>query len=106
MNWEYMHLTDGTSALDAIQVRLTALGSLGWEVCGFASADRTLGVNAYTAILKREAASYTAPDELAAGWKLDPSGRADHRFWDGLRWAEHTMKAGVQCTDWPNVRTR
>ena len=104
MNFEYMYLTEVTTALEAMQLRLTALGSLGWEVCGFAAADRTIGLDAYTAILKREVACYVSPDDLDSGWKHDPSGRADQRFWDGLRWTEHTTKGGAQGTDWPNVR--
>ena len=103
-SWEYMYLTESTMSLDAMQMRLTALGSLGWEVCGFAASDRTLGLNAYTAIMKREVASYPQPDDGASGWKKDPSGRAGQRFWDGFRWTEHVTTAGVQATDFPNVR--
>lgn len=74
-----MHLTESTVSLDAMPMRLTALGSLGWEVCGFAAADRTIGLNAYTAILKREVASYPRPEDAASGWRKDPSGRAAQR---------------------------
>ncbi len=46
-SWEYMHVTGSTieSSVDEMQLTLTALGSLGWEMCGFAAADRTLGLN-------------------------------------------------------------
>ena len=99
-----MHLTETTLTLDNMQLRLSALGSLGWEVCGFASVDPTIGVNAYTAILKRQVASLSPPDDVTAGWRHDPSGRGVQRFWDGFRWTEHIISDGVQSTDFPNVR--
>jgi hypothetical protein len=35
----------------------------------------------------------------AAEWLPDPSGRHDHRYWDGARWTEHIADAGVAGTD-------
>ncbi|MDQ2648047.1 MAG: DUF2510 domain-containing protein [Actinomycetota bacterium] len=34
-----------------------------------------------------------------AGWKPDPTGRHDHRYFDGTRWTEHVSDAGVAATD-------
>lgn len=34
-----------------------------------------------------------------AGWHRDPSGKFDHRYWDGLRWTEHVSKGGQQMLD-------
>ena len=34
-----------------------------------------------------------------AAWHPDPTGRHDHRYWDGERWTEHVADAGVATTD-------
>lgn len=34
-----------------------------------------------------------------ASWQPDPSGRHDHRYWDGGRWTEHVADAGVVASD-------
>ncbi len=34
------------------------------------------------------------PGDLSAGWKPDPTGRADHRYWDGVRWTDHASVRG------------
>jgi hypothetical protein len=34
-----------------------------------------------------------------AGWFPDPSGRFDHRWWDGSRWTETVSRDGTQMTD-------
>lgn len=37
----------------------------------------------------------------AADWYPDPSGRHQHRYWDGQRWTEHVADDGVQAVDPP-----
>ncbi len=34
-----------------------------------------------------------------AGWQPDPTGKHDHRYWDGARWTDHVADAGVAATD-------
>ena len=34
-----------------------------------------------------------------AGWFPDPTGRFDHRYWDGERWTEHAGRGGKTITD-------
>ena len=34
-----------------------------------------------------------------AAWHADPTGRHEHRYWDGERWTEHVADAGVASTD-------
>ena len=34
------------------------------------------------------------PGDLSAGWKPDPTGRAEHRYWDGVRWTDHASVRG------------
>jgi hypothetical protein len=37
--------------------------------------------------------------DLPASWQTDPTGRHDHRYWDGQRWTEHVADAGVASVD-------
>lgn len=37
----------------------------------------------------------------APGWYRDPSGRFEHRYWDGRTWTEHAATAGVTYRDPP-----
>jgi hypothetical protein len=37
--------------------------------------------------------------DTPASWQPDPTGRHDHRYWDGLRWTDHVADAGVAGTD-------
>ena len=39
------------------------------------------------------------PPPMPAEWKADPSGRHEHRYWDGARWTEHVANGGVQTLD-------
>lgn len=34
-----------------------------------------------------------------AGWHADPTGRHEHRYWDGSGWTDHVADAGVAATD-------
>jgi hypothetical protein len=34
-----------------------------------------------------------------ADWYPDPSGRHEHRYWDGSRWTEHVASHGRQSVD-------
>jgi uncharacterized protein YxjI len=42
------------------------------------------------------------PESLAADWYPDPSGRHEHRYWDGTQWTEHVSSHGRQSVD-PDV---
>lgn len=35
----------------------------------------------------------------APGWQADPTGRFEHRYWDGSEWTDHVSNAGVASTD-------
>ena len=42
----------------------------------------------------------TAPlPTVPAGWKADPTGRHQFRYWGGLHWTENVADAGVQAKD-------
>ncbi len=36
---------------------------------------------------------------VPAGWKADPTGRHQFRYWDGTHWTENVADAGVQARD-------
>jgi Protein of unknown function (DUF2510) len=36
---------------------------------------------------------------VPAGWKADPTGRHQFRYWDGFHWTEHVANAGEQSKD-------
>jgi hypothetical protein len=36
---------------------------------------------------------------IPPAWHPDPTGRHDHRWWDGTRWTEHVADAGVSGVD-------
>lgn len=40
-----------------------------------------------------------APAAPPAGWHPDPSGKFDHRWWDGQRWTANVSTNGVAGTD-------
>jgi hypothetical protein len=37
--------------------------------------------------------------DLPASWQTDPTGRHDHRYWDGTKWTDHVADAGVASSD-------
>ncbi len=39
------------------------------------------------------------PPTPEAGWKADPTGRHEMRFWDGAAWTDHVTDAGVPSAD-------
>jgi len=65
--WEYRYGTGLSGMLDEMRASLSALGSVGWEVCGFASMDKTVGFNEYVVWLKRETLALTAPADTTPG---------------------------------------
>ncbi len=45
-----------------------------------------------------ETPDVTAPS-VPAGWKADPTGRHQFRYWDGFQWTENVADAGEQSRD-------
>ncbi|MDP1820450.1 MAG: DUF2510 domain-containing protein [Acidimicrobiales bacterium] len=37
--------------------------------------------------------------DMTPSWQADPTGRHDHRYWDGTSWTEHVADAGVAAVD-------
>lgn len=91
-----------TVSIANMTLEMNQLGSVGWEVVGFASSDKTIGLSALTAILiKRERTRFDSPDDQAPGWKRDPLDRHQLRWWHGLRWTSAVHDDGKNGTDWP-----
>lgn len=105
--WEYQLISTGSAALgvEEMQLRLNALGALGWEAVGVTANDPTIGLNSLVVVLKRQVTDWPAPDELDAGWRPDPTGRFPRRYWDGERWTEHAEQGGERVMDLPNRRS-
>lgn len=40
-----------------------------------------------------------APGATPAGWHADPTGRFEHRYWDGQAWTAHVARGGTQGSD-------
>jgi hypothetical protein len=51
-----------------------------------------------TAVTTTEAPR-TGAATVPAGWKADPSGRHQFRYWDGFAWTENVADAGLQSRD-------
>lgn len=43
--------------------------------------------------------SYDAPAGPPANWYPDPTGRFDHRYWDGATWTDDVARNGIQAKD-------
>jgi hypothetical protein len=102
--WEYLYIHVYTNNLEDLDTQLTKAGAAGFEMCGWASADKTIGLNAWVAILKRPGKRPNYPEggkKAAADWYPDPLGRHKKRYWSGQYWTEHVADGGDQSIDVP-----
>ena len=67
------------------------LGCYGWELAGLVSAQSVEGV-ALAAFLKRPMVLPHDPHDRVEGWKSDPCGRWDDRWWDGQTWTFYVRR--------------
>jgi hypothetical protein len=44
-------------------------------------------------------AAQAAPSAVPAGWQPDPSGKYQHRWWDGQRWTNSVSTNGITGVD-------
>ena len=67
-------------------------GAYGWAV--------KAALKPRVAEIERRLGGAAAPTaQPAAGWQADPTGRHEHRYWDGARWTDQVSDAGVASTD-------
>jgi hypothetical protein len=86
VTWEYSYVTASANGLRKLVVMLNDLSAEGWELVAMDDVDRTLGMNALTAIIRRRVEPLPEPAVLADGWYPDPAGRFDRRYWNGRAW--------------------
>lgn len=83
----------GTNNQHELQRILNDLGSVGWEVVGFAGSDKTVGFNALVAVLRRALPDLPRPTDTTPGYKPDPFDPTRTRWWDGFKWLEFIQDA-------------
>ena len=59
---------------------------------------RTYRPKQRTSLAVAEVAEEARPT-VPAGWKADPTGRHQFRYWDGFQWSENVADAGQQSRD-------
>lgn len=91
--------------LGVIASYLALAGGLRW----YASRRRRADPGGASPVSTPDDASSTARSaavgaKAPAGWYADPSGRHQHRYWDGTRWTPWVADAGVTSRDPPTRR--
>lgn len=86
--WEYADIAVDVPSLKALTDSLNDLGAQGWEVIT-TTMFPSITTNKMVVVAKRRLLSPRAPDDPAAGWRDDPTGRFDKRYWDGRFWSAH-----------------
>jgi len=81
--WEHMEISVGADDMATLPTRIEDLGCYGWELAGLAG---TGPGEAGIAVLKRPMVLPHDPHDRLEGWKPDPCGRWDLRWWDGQTW--------------------
>ena len=83
--WEHMEISVAAAESATLPAVIEDLGCYGWELAGLASAQAVDG-EALVAFLKRPMVLPHDPHDRLEGWKADPCGRWDTRWWDGQTW--------------------
>ena len=71
------------------------------EVSGtfFSSAGTATRTRTYRPKQRTSLVAEDAVPTVPAGWKADPTGRHQFRYWDGFHWTENVADAGEQSRD-------
>lgn len=77
-------MTSQTTIPASTPTNITVEGTAGW---------------AMNAVVAESAGSSTT--SIPADWYRDPSGRFEHRYWDGVKWTDNVSRAGVMYKDPP-----
>ncbi len=123
---EYMSIKVSSGEHADLATQLTTLSTQGWDVVNIVSTGVYL-----VAYLARPQSSTTGSQMVAsadgasngwaagsdqsstnnvsaqlvpavpADWYPDPSGRYEHRYWDGSKWTDNVSRAGVMYKDAP-----
>src|SRR5207247_858135 len=75
--WEFSRVRAPTNTGQEFIDALNRFGSDGWEMVALTAADKTIGLNALIAVMKRECVRPHSPPTPDAEWHDDPTGRFD-----------------------------
>ncbi len=99
-------LADGVPAMEAVAVGAGATffstgGGSGGGGTAVATARPHLGLARQYRPKQRANLPTAVPSArtVPAGWKADPTGRHQFRYWDGTHWTENVADRGVQAKD-------
>jgi len=95
--WEHKEISVTAAELATLPAMIEDLGCYGWELAGLAPAHDGAGA-ALVAILKRPMVLPHDPHDRLEGWKPDPCGRWDTRWWDGQTWTFYVERHGDGTT--------
>jgi hypothetical protein len=99
--WEHSYVQTSTAGLPDLTRILNDLGADGWELVSTHSTDKTVGINSVTALIRRRIVPLPPPPKGDEGWYPDPSGRFQHRQWNGRAWTFHVATDGDTQRDPP-----
>ncbi len=85
-------------------VIMTALGVAAFEEWQNRKSGGIIGLIASrkkgsSAAVSNTPAATLPPPPVPAGWKSDPLGRHDLRYWDGVEWTDDVSSAGIAAKD-------
>jgi len=83
--WEHKEISVAAGELATLSATIEDLGCYGWELAGLAPAQ-SANSGDVIAILKRPMVLPHDPHDRGEGWKPDPCGRWETRWWDGQTW--------------------
>lgn len=98
--WEHMQFSACADDIARLAAAIEDFGCYGWELAGLTSHAIAGGPGMVHAILKRPMVLPHDPHDRSEGWKSDPCGRWDARWWDGQAWTFHVERRtgdGVQA---------
>lgn len=85
--WEYVTITSTSRRIDDLTRTLNNAGAKGWELVAVSDKESAFGdMGTIVAVVKRKIVPFADPAETSSGWKIDPSERHAHRYWDGESW--------------------
>jgi hypothetical protein len=91
--WEHMQISAGPSEIAQLRARIEDLGCYGWELVALTNDASPNGQQgSMLAVLKRPMVLPHDPHDRTEGWKSDPCGRWDARWWDGQTWTFYVQR--------------
>lgn len=86
--WEFAYVQTSAVRMKEVISSFNDLGVEGWELVALDDVRRT-GSDSLVATFKRRLVPFDPPADTSEGWRPDPSGRFDKRFWNGRAWTFH-----------------